>query len=294
MLAKSTLLLSLLSCSTLGLLFNPWQDPAAVGQGQQDPRPQDPRPQDSGRQDSGRQDSRWQDSGPQDNGQQDNGPQDSGRQDSRLPPSVQQPNGERSTFLPRGSGTGNISRPGQGWAEGPSAGLRLRGFNPQYTDPPSSANRAGLRLSEGFNGIPNLQNPLAMARFPEANSPKWQQLRNRIAMATGKLKSATGEDERNAAKSELSIALSDDYDARMDEYQVYLDDLESKLAEMKAKLQRRRQAKDDMVRLRLQVVEAEADELGWPTSLGGMPGFGPGWYFSQPFSPQPPESNVLQ
>jgi DNA repair exonuclease SbcCD ATPase subunit len=72
----------------------------------------------------------------------------------------------------------------------------------------------------------------------------------------------TGSRER--AKEKLEGLLSRDYDERLKGYEDNLNALEKRLQEMRDKLQRRREAKDDMIRLRVKVLEAESEDLGWP------------------------------
>lgn len=95
---------------------------------------------------------------------------------------------------------------------------------------------------------------------------EFRTIQNKVAQATRKLKKAESSDERSEAKQELRKALADDYKYRLAEYEEYLDGLEKKLATMRDKLQRRRNAEDDMIDLRIQVLEAEANDLGWPSA----------------------------
>ena len=75
---------------------------------------------------------------------------------------------------------------------------------------------------------------------------------------------AADEGSRERAEEKLIELLSKDYDERLKGYQENLDRLEKELEEMRRKLQKRREAKDEMIRLRIKVLEAEADDLGWP------------------------------
>ena len=75
---------------------------------------------------------------------------------------------------------------------------------------------------------------------------------------------AADQGSRDRAEEKLIDLLSKDYDERLKGYQENLDRLEKELNEMRRKLQKRREAKDEMIRLRIKVLEAEADDLGWP------------------------------
>ncbi len=110
---------------------------------------------------------------------------------------------------------------------------------------------------------------------PEQNLAR--ELRNRVRNATEQLRNAESSEDREQAQEELRGALSADYDARMTAYASYLDKLEERLDEMKKKLNRRRDAKKDMVELRIQVLEAEADDLGWPEGSARLLQHYPGW-----------------
>lgn len=101
----------------------------------------------------------------------------------------------------------------------------------------------------------------AIARF-STNS-----LDSKIRQASKAIQSAESELEREKAQAELRKLLSEDYDARIADYASYLDNLEEQLAAMRKKLDRRRQAKNDMIDLRIQVLNAEANDLGWPTQI---------------------------
>ena len=73
--------------------------------------------------------------------------------------------------------------------------------------------------------------------------------------------------EREQAEEQLRNLLSDDYDDRLASYDEYLGELEKQIDEMRIKLEKRRRAKPEMIDLRVQVLEAEADDLGWPTRM---------------------------
>ncbi len=100
---------------------------------------------------------------------------------------------------------------------------------------------------------------------------KTQKIQNRISQATQLVSNAKTDDERETAEEQLKEALGEDYDARLDDYESHLDQMEKQLAEMRAKLKRRRAAKTEMIQLRMQVVAAEADELGWPSRASRFP-----------------------
>ncbi len=79
------------------------------------------------------------------------------------------------------------------------------------------------------------------------------------------MKNAESEEMKANAKMNLRDALAADYDDKMDRYDEHIEKLENQLEEMRARLSRRREAKDDMVDLKLKGLVADADGLGWPT-----------------------------
>ena len=86
-----------------------------------------------------------------------------------------------------------------------------------------------------------------------------------VGAALRKLKAADSDDARKEAEGELKTALESDYDDRLADYEKNLDALEDEIKKMREQLKRRRNAKDEMVRLRIEVLKAEADDLGWPS-----------------------------
>ncbi len=81
------------------------------------------------------------------------------------------------------------------------------------------------------------------------------------------LKEAKDDDAREAALDALQTALAADYDTRLDAYETEIDRMQSELDEMRDLLVRRRAAKRDMIQLRMQLLEAEAVGLGWPSGI---------------------------
>ena len=98
---------------------------------------------------------------------------------------------------------------------------------------------------------------------------KQRETDGKIAEAAKAVRQAKSEDQRSTAINTLTKLLRDDYDDRLGGYDEYLDQLEEKLVEMRSKLQKRREAKDEMIKLRIKVLEAEAEDLGWPERMSG-------------------------
>lgn len=112
---------------------------------------------------------------------------------------------------------------------------------------------------------------------------------------------ADSESAKTDAKNKIEELLTAQYDESLDNYDRYLEELSSRLAEMKKQVEKRRDARDEMVQLKLLMVISEEEGLGWPDnrpgfgmpslriqSGPGLPGFSGGGatIFSQP-SPDP-------
>ena len=95
--------------------------------------------------------------------------------------------------------------------------------------------------------------------------PLETELTQRIRKAAKRLRESKSNNETTEATHKLTKLLGQDYEARLADYQKELDQLEEKLKLMTDKLQRKRNAKADMVKLRIEVLKAEASNLGWPS-----------------------------
>jgi len=104
---------------------------------------------------------------------------------------------------------------------------------------------------------------------------KQRQPEDAIMKAARSLRTAESTDDKQAAEKTLRELLSKDYDSRLAGYEKHLDEMEAKLKEMRDKLKRRRAAKSEMIDLRVRVLEAEADDLGWPARTNSRPMYSP-------------------
>lgn len=113
-----------------------------------------------------------------------------------------------------------------------------------------------------------------------------------VARAVHAYRSADSEDGRTSARKQLSDALGAEYDALLQQHEQHLNQMEERLRKLRDQLAKRREARDDMVSMRLQWMLSEADGLGWPSA----PRPGSDWSASSPtqaaaglyFAPQPP------
>lgn len=88
-----------------------------------------------------------------------------------------------------------------------------------------------------------------------------------IKEAARALRQGITSEEQEAAKATLAELLGADYDSRLADYEKHLEKLEKQLAVMRGKLEKRREAKAKMIELRIEVLKAEADDLGWPSRM---------------------------
>ncbi len=101
------------------------------------------------------------------------------------------------------------------------------------------------------------------AGFPGYN----MRIDNPTSVALAAMKTAKDETAKRQAEAELKTALEGDYDTRLIGYEKHLDRLADELTKMREQLQKRKSAKSEMVELRLQVLKAEASDLGWPSEV---------------------------
>ena len=86
---------------------------------------------------------------------------------------------------------------------------------------------------------------------------------NKTSDAIDKYKEAKSDEDRVAAEKELRAALVERFELLMKQREADLADLKARLERLTAQLQKRRDAKDDIVELRLKVVMNEANGLGF-------------------------------
>lgn len=97
--------------------------------------------------------------------------------------------------------------------------------------------------------------------------------------AIDKLRKAKTDEEKADARKQLSAALGEEFDEYLEHQAKELDRLEAKVKKLRGQWDKRREAKDDLVALRMQTLENEANGLGWPA--GGGNNF---WMGSSPAS----------
>ena len=105
-------------------------------------------------------------------------------------------------------------------------------------------------------------------------------LSRQIEAMKHELQEATTDDDKQKIKVTLEALVSKEYDERLAAYAEHLDQLEAKLLQMREQLVKRQDAKKEMVSLRMQFLEAEANGLGWPSDGRFQMGFGVDYQYS--------------
>lgn len=108
-----------------------------------------------------------------------------------------------------------------------------------------------------------------------------QQPESGAGEALAAYREADTDEERDEAKTKLSEALGEEYDAILEQHAKHLAQMEERLEKLRGQLEKRRDARDDMVEMRVEALTSEADGLGWPSPpngpqhVWGMPLFAP-------------------
>ncbi len=119
---------------------------------------------------------------------------------------------------------------------------------------------------------------------------------NDLQQAIHELKTADSDEDKSAAKKTIKTELEKQYDAFLENDQKKVDQLFDRLKKLEEQLERRREAKNRLVDLKLEMLISQAEGLGWPTDNGwnrgpGSRSFGPAF----PGAPSPnfnPNSNL--
>lgn len=154
------------------------------------------------------------------------------------------------------------------------------------------AQQAGLTppVAPSAPAFPVLTENAAVGWATQRQPDPSRAIRKKVAQATELLKKAEDDDAKQTAKEQLEAILEQEYDAHMDIYEAQIEEMEKQIKEMRKKLSRRRDAKSDMVKLRMRMLEAEADDLGWPSAMSNrtgvrLPGLQADYFFDPAAAP---------
>ena len=151
-----------------------------------------------------------------------------------------------------------------------------------YGQPPSFAGAAtiagdpaqwvlGVSQSNhsGFSGFNVQSAPAAIAGQYFANQisgPNKATLEQnkKIAMLTNELRGADSDEEKQKIKDELKTELEKQYDLYLEQHEQPLKQLEERLAKLREEFEWRKNARNDLVKLRLDTIWYDSQGLGWP------------------------------
>lgn len=110
---------------------------------------------------------------------------------------------------------------------------------------------------------------------------------NRLQRALSDLQKADTREDKSVAKDSIKDELERQYDAFLERDQRKVDQLFDRLKKLEEQLEKRREAKDRLVELKLEMLVSQAEGLGWPTDQAWNSG--PGYFPMQsPMSPEFP------
>lgn len=118
------------------------------------------------------------------------------------------------------------------------------------------------------NQIPTLNNRFNYPRtlFNSKAAVANQENNQAIGQLVKKMKDAESDESRKKVKDELNQLLSDQYDAYLEQHEKPLKQLEERLKTLRQEFEKRKQAKDDLVKLRLDTIWYNALGLNWPSN----------------------------
>jgi hypothetical protein len=90
-----------------------------------------------------------------------------------------------------------------------------------------------------------------------------QQVQEKVKAALQKHSQAETDEQRAAAQAEMQQAVAEQFELLMKPREAQIDELKARLEKLTQQLQKRREAKDEIVKLRVQVLISEADGLGF-------------------------------
>lgn len=140
-----------------------------------------------------------------------------------------------------------------------------------WRDKPKNVNHpSAVVRTEGYEP----QEPNKFVRFQHIDAfatPQVIERNNKIAELTMNLRQTTDEDEKEELKSELQSELEAQYDSYLEQHEAPLIQLEERLAKLRKDFESRKNAKTDLVKLRLDTIWYETQGLGWPNQNSNVP-----------------------
>ncbi len=85
-----------------------------------------------------------------------------------------------------------------------------------------------------------------------------------LTNAMGVLKNSESDEEKSEAKKTIKKELEKRYDVFLEQNQARLDEMYDRLKKLEQQMEKRREAKDRMVELKMEMLISQAEGLGWP------------------------------
>lgn len=111
-------------------------------------------------------------------------------------------------------------------------------------------------------------------RFPQRVPANRNRRQSSLDSSIEKLKQAESEDDKDAAKKEITKELEKQYDVFLAQNEKSLDQLRARLEELEKQLQKRKDAKERLIELKLELLVSQAEGLGWPGESSPSPSVG--------------------
>ena len=167
-------------------------------------------------------------------------------------------------------GMGGFGGMGGGMGGGVAAQSPAKGSGGFMGGMGTAGSPEGMGGMGGMGGGMAAQGPRRMfMRFAQGSAPSSprQKLEARLAPLLRKLRQAEDDKQKKAISGEVSSILSDEFDKDMERRLSEITSLEQRVKRLRDQCEQRQQAKEEIVRLQLKVLENEAAGLGF---------FGPG------------------
>lgn len=112
-----------------------------------------------------------------------------------------------------------------------------------------------------------------LSRFPTAvrwaKSKKELENENKIAELVQSISEAEGDSEKESLKADLKKQLESQYDQYLDKMEAPLKEMEARLDKLREEFQKRKEARDELVKLRLDNFWYQANGMTWPGDSSG-------------------------
>ena len=99
---------------------------------------------------------------------------------------------------------------------------------------------------------------------------KEREVQSKIGSLIRKIKESDDDKEKEDSKAELKKQLEQQYDSYLSNLEAPLKKMEERLAKLRSEFEKRKEARDELVKLRLENIWYQANGMGWPGDSGEM------------------------